>query len=553
MARGKYEKKIINTHLETFQQQMERSYSQYQDGAYVPIIYYQLDRDRTRVDQSLDVAQNIIGNSSSRKYKKIVGVPLYGLASGLNYETELTDTAFRTLTASSAYFTPGTITPSADDFFTIDRQGLKNHLFKVTNVDFNTANVNKYHQISFELYQNPSSDITNNIDGEYKFIIENMGSNQNTIIKTADEYLMRVAEDTVDTLIDKYVFSFYDYSYDTFTLNIKSSDFNKAKLWNPYLLRFLHEYNILTKYEMDLMEEIFVPQYNEGGYSNWFKDDVWMDSLYYKIARRLKPENIDLFTTVGYGENLSKWIKLPFYQTSENILLDSFANDYVKNYSQVPINQILNLDDNLKNKLINMKSIFETVSDNEPNVSKNRYLEKKFLYELEYFSANASDIWNNSKIGDIYYVYNKNNGYIDNIYKVDTIVGEVAPGPEDVLLNENRYFKFQFDFKDNNVGRSLFFFENNELDSAWKVLVDNNNNKYIGKLDGNIFQKGNYVIADDSIDFIRDYLNNSDLHVTEEDLNRLSEITVRRDNPIMFYMLPIIIFILKKFVDKIQN
>lgn len=57
---------------------------------------------------------------------------------------------------------------------------------------------------------------------------------------------------------------------------------------------------------MDLMEEIFVPQYVEGGYSNWFKDDVWMDSLYYKIARRLKPENIDLFTTVNYGENLSK-------------------------------------------------------------------------------------------------------------------------------------------------------------------------------------------------------------------------------------------------------
>ena len=66
----------------------------------------------------------------------------------------------------------------------------------------------------------------------------------------------------------------------------------------------------------------------------------------------------------------------------------------------------------------------------EPSVSKNRYLEKKFLHELEYFSANARDIWNNSKIGDIYYVYNKNNGYIDNIYKVDTVVGEVAPGPE---------------------------------------------------------------------------------------------------------------------------
>jgi hypothetical protein len=223
MAKGTYERKVLNTHIENFQEQLERSYSQYQEGSYIPVIYYQIDSGRSRVDGSLDAAQNIIGSSTSKKYKKIVGVPMYGVSNGINYELEMTDTSFRNMSSGQGYLAPGTIKPNADDFFVIDRQGLSNHLFKVTNIDFNTANPNKYYQVSFELYQNSASEITGNVSSEYKFLIENMGSNQNTIIKTADDYLMQKAKDVVDTLIDKYVFSFYDYAYDTFTLRTKYS------------------------------------------------------------------------------------------------------------------------------------------------------------------------------------------------------------------------------------------------------------------------------------------------------------------------------------------
>jgi hypothetical protein len=275
MAKGTYERKVLNTHIENFQEQLERSYSQYQEGSYIPVIYYQIDSDRSRVDGSLDVAQNIIGSSSSKKYKKIIGVPIYGVSSGINYEIEMTDTSFRNMSAGQGYLAPGTIKPNADDFFVIDKQGLKNHLFKVTTIDFNTANPNKYYQINFELYQNSASDITGNVSSEYKFIIENTGSNQNTVVKTSDEYLMQKTKAVVDTLIDKYVFSFYDYAYDTFTLRINYfGDTTNSKLWNPYLIRFLHDKDIITKYDYDLMTEIFIPQYFEGGYGFWFKDDI---------------------------------------------------------------------------------------------------------------------------------------------------------------------------------------------------------------------------------------------------------------------------------------
>jgi hypothetical protein len=231
MAKGSYERKVLNAHVENFQEQLERGYSQYQEGSYIPVIYYQIDSNRSRVDGSLDASQNIIGSSSSKKYKKIIGVPLYGISSGINYELEMNETSYKNMSSGQGYLVPGTIKPSADDFFIIDRQGLKNHLFKINTIDFNTANPNKYYQINFELYQNSATEITGNISGEYKFLIENMGSNQNTIVKSADEYLMQKAKDVVDVLIDKYIFSFYDYPYDSFTLKANyTPDINNTKL-----------------------------------------------------------------------------------------------------------------------------------------------------------------------------------------------------------------------------------------------------------------------------------------------------------------------------------
>lgn len=556
MAKGTYERKILNTHIESFQEQLERTYSPLQEGSYIPVIYYQIDSNKSRVDGSLDVAQNIIGSSSSKKYKKIIGVPMFGISNGINYELEMSDTSFKNMAAGQGYLVPGTIKPNADDFFIIDRQGLANHLFKVTNIDFNTANPNKYYQINFELYQNPASDITGNVSNEYRFLMENMGSNLNTIVKSADDYLMQIAKSTVDTLIDKYTFSFYDYAYDTFTLraNYIGDYTNNTKIWNPYLIRFLSDKEIIDKYEYNMMTEIYVPQYFEGGYGFWFKDDIWMDSLYNKIITKQTLTNIDLYTTVDTLSSLTKWIKLPFYQSAETILLDSFANEYTMNYIDVPAEAIQVVPASQRPYFIGLKSIFsKDVYDRgpQPYIS---YLDDKYLYELEYFSTNAKAIWDGSKTGDTYYVYNNNSGNIDNIYVVTGTPGEVYPGTDEAaILEDNRYFNLLNTYvSDNPVGKTLCFFNTKmEMTSSWSIITDGVNT-FLGKFDGTMFSGTSTQIQNELVDIIRDYYNGYN-NITEGLLVALQKINIRRDSAESYYLIPLVIFVLKQFVDKIQR
>lgn len=550
MAKGTYERKILNTHTEVFQEQLERSYSQYQEGSYIPVIYYQVDKNTSRVDGSLDMAQNIIGTSSSRKYKKIIGVPLYGLAGGINYELELSETSFKNMASSQGYLAPGTVKPSADDFFTIDRQGLKNHLFKVTSIDFNTANANKYYQINFELYQNSASEITGNISDEYKFLIENMGSNQNTIIKKSDEYIMSLCKEVTDTLIDKYTASFYDYAYDSFTVRFKFlNDTTVTKLWNPYLIRFMHDQDIVTKYEFDMMTEIFVPFYSEGGYEFWFKDDIWMDSIYNKIVTRQKIDPIDIFTHVDTEQSLTKWIKLPFYQSAETILLDSFANEYTKNYLKIPTETMHAVPLANRSAFMNIKSIFNKQIDLPGWPSKSMYLDSKNLLELEYLSANGDSIIETANVGDIFYVYNRNSNLIENIYEIINIPGAV--GPDTDVIQKDWKLLDTYVVNDTLGKIYNFFDEDMNLVSSWEtVIVDGN--KFIGRNDGMMMSSSSAQIDNLVVNIIRGYHNKQNI-LTESILNELNLVNIRRDSIDSYYLIPIVIFILKDYVDKIQR
>jgi len=97
------------------------------------------------------------------------------------------------------------------------------------------------------------------------------------------------------------------------------------------------------------------------------------------------------------------------------------------------------------------------------------YLDEKYFFELENFSANAKNIWDSSKTGDVYYVYNNNTGNIDNIYIVTGTPGEVYPGTdEEAILEDSRYFRLVNDYVTSNpLGRTLCFFNNSmELKSA---------------------------------------------------------------------------------------
>jgi hypothetical protein len=88
------------------------------------------------------------------------------------------------------------------------------------------------------------------------------------------------------------------------------------------------------------------------------------------------------------------------------------------------------------------------------------YLDSKYLMELEYFSTNAKAIWDSSKTGDMYYVYNLNSGNIDNVYQVVGTPGEVQIGDDEDIFESNRYFNLLDTFAQTTpIGKTFCFFD----------------------------------------------------------------------------------------------
>jgi hypothetical protein len=210
------------------------------------------------------------------------------------------------------------------------------------------------------------------------------------------------------------------------------------------------------------------------------------------------------------------------------------------------------LPENKRPYFIEMKTIFSKdvlIKGQPSNIS---YIDEKFLLELEYFSINAKDIWDSSKNGDTYYVYNNNTGYIDNVYVVTGTPGEVVPGTEDDeedILESNRYFNLIDNYAYTNpIGKTLCFFDSDmNLKSSWSILSDGNN-KFLGRFDGTMFSAGNIQTANNIVDIIRNYHSGKNT-ITESMLNELANINIRRDSSESYYLIPVIIFILKEYID----
>lgn len=73
-------------------------------------------------------------------------------------------------------------------------------------------------------------------------------------------------------------------------------------------------------------------------------------------------------------------------------------------------------------------------------------------------------------------------------------------------------------------------------------------NKFLGKMDGTMFSGDSAQIANDLVNIIRDYYSGLST-VSESMLDTLRIINIRRDSAESYYLIPIIIYILKEYID----
>jgi hypothetical protein len=67
-----------------------------------------------------------------------------------------------------------------------------------------------------------------------------------------------------------------------------------------------------------------------------------------------------------------------------------------------------------------------------------------------------------------------------------------------------------------------------------------------------MFVDSNIQLTSDIVDIIRNYNNGNNI-VSESILDGLKVLNIRRDSAESYYLIPVLIFILKDYVDRIQK
>jgi hypothetical protein len=89
------------------------------------------------------------------------------------------------------------------------------------------------------------------------------------------------------------------------------------------------------------------------------------------------------------------------------------------------------------------------------------------------------------------------------------------------------------------------------LHSSWSIISDGTN-RFFGRKDGLMFMDTNVQITSDVVDLIRNY-HSGNKTVTETLLDQLNVLNIRRDSTESYYLIPLVIFILKEYIDWIQR
>ena len=80
---------------------------------------------------------------------------------------------------------PDTVRPYPNDFFVFDYEGMERHLFRITDVQFDRATVEKYFKCQYVLYPDNVDEILNNVAEDFTLVYDNIGTGANSVIESS--------------------------------------------------------------------------------------------------------------------------------------------------------------------------------------------------------------------------------------------------------------------------------------------------------------------------------------------------------------------------------
>ena len=228
---------------------LKNPYALYNDKKATPVDYYNLNTNKSSLDEATKIPYAHIGKGCPLRFNLIKDFYIYGMD---RVSTNLSNGDFGMESdeiTGDAIILPNTIHPYPGDYFEI-KLIKKKFLFIVKEVTSDTfENGGNFWRISYRLeYLNDDRLLPLVVD-EYKFTTGNVGSNFNPIIKKTKWDLAKILDDTAVTLKDYYGSLFFNTKSQTYTFvylytkcpTTIGSDF----FYDPYLIEFIIKNKIL--------------------------------------------------------------------------------------------------------------------------------------------------------------------------------------------------------------------------------------------------------------------------------------------------------------------
>lgn len=208
------------------------------------VTFYNIDKDYTTLDETLENTNNLIGHASGLRFDKINNCILLGMP---RIELNVNVGEFGTeadLIEGEAILPPNTFKPYQESYFLIDYlQTAKKLWFRVNTVNQDTLpNGANFYKINYHL-EAVGKDINPQVVKEYNFIAENIGTPYPVLVDAEAYALMNMYQELISMLQSFYYEMFFKQEVQTFVFRYGPFGYF---FYDPYMLNFAIRNGLLS-------------------------------------------------------------------------------------------------------------------------------------------------------------------------------------------------------------------------------------------------------------------------------------------------------------------
>ena len=235
---------MINQHAKLYEERVHSPLRRFNDKTFTPTRYWHIKGNETTVDAGWGDTGGIANENSSIKYVMIENLPIGGIEPILP-QLQSGDNGLDTTFEAEGVTMDGTIRPFENDFFMINY--LKSPwLFRVTSVEYDNLGSDSIYKIQYVLeYINNErvEQLMRQTVGEYTFVIDNIGTDQQCIIEKSDMERINKVNSMYDVMMGTYKNLYYNERYNCFL-----GDFgNGRRIYDPLQSEFINRHRLFTQ------------------------------------------------------------------------------------------------------------------------------------------------------------------------------------------------------------------------------------------------------------------------------------------------------------------